>query len=184
MKRIGFHLLIYAYAASIFASGILTPIYAFFVQKIGGGILETCSAVAIFSIITGIVTLLIYKTTWSRTYQKECLLIGWCLWLISVCMYCCISSLTILFISQILNGLGNALSTSAYDAEYSEQTANDLAGGWSIFEGVTNIFSGIAALMGGLIVSNYGFQVLMWCMTGLATVSFGLILYYVYREKR
>ena len=88
-----------------------------------------------------------------------------------------------LFLSQVLNGLGNALLASAYDAEYSKQTIHDLAGGWSIWEGVTAIVTGLAAASGGFIATRYGFSILMVCMTGMAVISFSLILLYVYREK-
>src|SRR3990167_10694900 len=99
MSKKGLNLLVYAYATSMFSSGILTPIYAFFIKKIGGGILETSCAISLFSIISGIVALLIYRTKWSHTYQQECLCIGWFLWLISIFMYCYITTLTMLFLS-------------------------------------------------------------------------------------
>lgn len=183
MNKTGFYLLVVAHATSALSSGILTPIYAFFVQKIGGGILETSCAIALYSIISGVVTLLIFRTKWSHTYQLECLYIGWLIWLLSVCMYFCISTFSMLFLSQVLNGLGNALSASSYDAEYSRQTLDNLSGGWSIWEGLTGIIAGIAALLGGFVTVHYGFGVLIWFMVAAAITSFFLILYYVYREK-
>lgn len=183
MHKKGLRILLYAYSASIFSSGILVPIYAFFVQKIGGGIFEASSTMAISYIFTGIATLLIFRTKWSHIYQKECLIIGWLFWLISISMYCYITNIAMLFISQCFNGMGNALSASTYDAEYSKQASNNLVHGWSIWEGTINIFSGIAAVAGGFIVTHYGFDALMLCMTSIATASFLSIVYYVYREK-
>lgn len=183
MHKIGLKILLCAYSSSIFASGILIPIYAFFVQKIGGGIFAASSTVAISYILTGIVTLLVFRTKWSNIYQKECLVVGWLFWLISICMYCYITSIAMLFISQCFNGLGNALSASTYDAEYSKQASSNLVRGWSMWEGTINIFSGIAAIAGGFIVTRYGFHALMICMTSIATASFASIVYYVYQEK-
>ncbi len=184
IKKINLYIIAFAYAFSTFSQGILMPVYAFFVQKIGGGILETSWAIALFSMVTGIMMLFIFQTPWSKTYQKECLLGGWLLWLISLILYCCINTTTMLFISQILNGVGNAFSTPAYDAEYSEQAADNLGAGWGLYEGITSIFYGIAALMGGLIAASYGFLILFYWMIFFAALSFALIVYYVYIQKK
>jgi len=175
--------LIYAYSASIFSQGILAPIFAFFVQKIGGGILETVCATSLFSIVTGIVTILIYRTEWSRRYHKECLVWGWLLWLISVLMYCCMDNIKILFLSEVFGALGSALSDTAFDAEYSEVGITNLSGSWAKYEGTTSITSGIASIAGGVIVSYYGFKTLIFCMSFVATISFILILYYSHIKK-
>ena len=184
MQKKSLNLLAYAYAISVFSQGILMPIYAFFVQKIGGGILETAWAIGLFSILTGVATLVLSKTEFSHTHRKEFLCGGWFLWLISVMMYCCISTIKILFLSQILSAFGSALSNPAYAAEYSEQTADDLSGGWGKLEGLMNIFYGIAALVGGYVAVHYGFEILMWCMAFAATISFALIFYYSYNKNR
>ncbi len=183
MNKNNLRILISAYSASIFSQGILSPIYAFFVLKIGGGILETAYSTALFSIVTGIVTILIYRTKWSRKYEKECLVWGWFLWTASLLMYCCITSIIALCISQVLNALGNAFSQAAFDVEYAKVTHSDPAHGWSWFEGATNITSGIASLFTGILALYFGLQFLMICMSIFATISFLIIYYYSYVKK-
>ncbi len=182
MQKKFINLLAYAYAISVFSQGILMPIYAFFIQKIGGGILETAWAIGLFSILTGVITLLLSKTELSHTHRKEFLCGGWFLWLMSVMMYCCVNTIKTLFLSQILSALGSALSNPAYAAEYSEQSKDDLSGGWGKLEGLMSIFYGIASLVGGYVATSYGFEVLMWCMSFTATISFALIFYYSYHK--
>lgn len=172
-----------SYACATFGTGLLTPIYAFFVQKIGGGILETSWAIALFSIVMGISILIITRSRWNHTYRKECLWIGWLLWLLGLTLYCCIQNIVMLYAAQILNGLGNALSSPAYDAEFSEQAADDLSGGWGLFEGINSIFSGFAAVAGGFLTSYYGFGALFAFMIAVSTCSFILILYYLHEQK-
>lgn len=178
MQKNYIYIITFAYAFSTFAHGILMPIYAFFVQKIGGGILETSWAIATFSIITGIGTILIHKTTLSHTYSKHFLWIGWFLWLLSVSVYFLMQNIWMLYVSQLLNGLGTAMSEPIYDAEFSRITASNPSAGWAFFEGVTSIFAGIAAIAGGFIAAWYGFDVLIYCMITVATSSFFLIVYY------
>lgn len=145
--------------------------------------METSWAIALFSIVMGLTILIIAQTKWSHTYRKEYLLAGWLIWLLGLILYSYIQEVTMLFVAQILTGLGNALSSPAYDAEFSEQASDDLSGGWGIFEGVTSIFSGLAAIIGGYLTSRYGFDTLFYCMIGTSTFSFCLILYYFYKQK-
>ena len=175
------YLIIFAYAFSTFAQGIIVPIYAFFVQKIGGGLLETSWAIAMYSIVTGVFTILIHRTKWSHNNRKLCLWGGWLLWLLSVGVYFIMKNVTLLYLSQILNGIGDALSEPAFDAEFSKIVKNDLSGGWALFEGTTSIFSGIAALLGGIIATYYGFNILINCVMAMAAISFLMIAYYTYK---
>jgi len=177
------YLLTFAYSASIFSTGILAPIYAFFVEKIGGGILEASWAVALYSIVTGIGTIVLFKTPWSHVYAKHFFWIGWLLWLISIWVYVGMEDVYMLYISQIVNGIGTALSQPVFDAEFSKNITKDLSGGWALFEGVTSIFSGLAAIAGGVIATWYGFEVLIYCMIFIATVSFLGIAYYTSIQK-
>lgn len=183
MQKQYLRLLIAAYSISTFSQGILAPIYAFFVENIGGGILETSFAVAIFSIVSGTCTILIYQTKSSRIYQKEFLCFGWLLWVASVVMYFFVQNIYMLFLTEVLSALGSAISNPAYDAEYSKLTMHDLSGGWAMNEGVSTIFYGIACLSGGVIGSYFGFNVLLLFMTLLASISFFMILYYSLEEK-
>lgn len=183
MEKFGLKILLCAYGTFIFSSGILIPIYAFFVQRIGGGIFEASSTIGISYMLTGLVAMLIYQTKWGSIYQKECLLVGWFFWLISICLYCYVTNISTLLLSQCFGGLGNALSTSAYDAEFSKQASNNFVHGWSRLEGTSNISAGLAALSGGIIVNYFGFDILMLFMTCMATLSFLCILFYVSREK-
>lgn len=178
MQKKYIYLLTFAYAFSTFAQGILMPIYAFFVQKIGGGILETSWAIGLYAIIRGLGTIAIHKTAMSHKYPRHFLWIGWFLWLMSLAVYFIMQNIITLYISQIISGLGEALEEPIFDAEFSKIVAKDPAVGWSIFEGTISIFSGIAAFVGGFIATWYGFDVLLFCMIGIATISFLLIAYY------
>jgi MFS family permease len=183
MRPTSLYLITLAYAFSTFAQGVLTPIYAFFVQHIGGGILETSWAIATYSIITGVGTILIHKTNWSHTYRRQFLWGGWLLWLMSVGVYLIMTNIYLLYISQILNGLGVAVFEPIFDAEFARKVSRDPSSGWSLFEGVTSIFSGVASLAGGFIATHYGFNVLIYCMFAVAATSFCLIAYYTHTQK-
>jgi MFS family permease len=175
-----FYLITFAYAFSIFASGILMPIYAFFVQKIGGSILETSWAIGIYSIINGCTTIALHRTRWIHSHRLTCLWVGWLLWVLSIAIYSIMSTIVVLYISQTLNGIGTALSEPIFDAEFAEKVKDDPDRGWSFFEGIINIFYGAAALVGGVVAVWHGFAVLLYIVFGIATLSFFMIAYYTY----
>ena len=181
MKMYGF--ILWAYAFSAFATGVLAPIYAFYVEKLGGGLLATSTAVAIFSIISGLATIMISRTHLFRNYSDHCLVFGWFMWLLGIVAYLFISSVGTLFIAQIFNGIGCAFSNTAFDAELSETAKDNLVVGWGLFEGINSITSGFAALAGCAVVSYYGFAALINCMVVIAVISFSLIVRYVLRKK-
>ncbi len=178
-----YHLILLSYALSMFSDGILIPIYAFFVQKVGGGILETAGAVSAFSIVAGMTTIVITRKPWESHHRLLFLWSGWFLWLLGVISYLFIYNVETLFVAAILTGFGAALSNPALDAEFSEASADNLFQGWGSFEGINNIVSAVAALFGGIVVIRFGFDVLIYSMIVTATASFAVLTYFV-RQKR
>ena len=82
------------------------------------------------------------------------------------------------YISQLLNALGDALYEPVFDSEYAEQVASDPCAGWAFFNGTTSIFSGVASMIGGIIATHFGFDILLYCVMAFGTLSFMLIVYY------
>src|ERR1700739_1359549 len=112
-----YRILVSSYAISTFAEGILMPIYAVFVQKIGGDILEASGAIAIFLIFTGLATVAIHRIRWTQRHRRALMVWGWLLWVVGICSYFTVSSTATLFMTQVLVALGNAIADPAFDAE-------------------------------------------------------------------
>lgn len=181
-----YKLLVISYALSTFAEGIIAPIYAIFVQKIGGDILEATGAVATFLIVSGIATILIHRSRWSQRHRKALMISGWLIWMFGIVMYLFIANIAMLFVAQVFIALGNATANPAFDAELDDHTDSTIKSyEWGLFEALQDILGGLAALAGGIIVTLFSFRVLIYCMIASATVSFLLILHYFrVQEKR
>lgn len=184
MEKKYLYLIISAYAASSFSQGIFTPVYAFFVQKIGGGILEASWAIGAYSIITGLGTILIHKTSWSQKNRLTLLWLGWLFWLLSIIVYAGMNNIYMMYLSQVLGALGVAMEEPIFNAELSQRASSNLSVGWALFGGITEIFAGIAAIAGGVIATVYGFEVLINCMIATALLSFLLIVFYIYTHQQ
>lgn len=156
------------------------PIYAIFVQKIGGDILDATGAIATFLIVSGAATIVIHRFKWSEKHRTKLMVFGWLIWVLGIAGYLLISSTLTLFAAQILVALGNAIANPAFDAELDDHTDEEIKSyEWGVFEALQDIFNGIAAIVGGLIATFFGFKVLIIVMVIMATISFAMILYYV-----
>jgi predicted MFS family arabinose efflux permease len=110
---------------------------------------------------------------------------GWIIWLVGIALYFTISNIWMLFLTQILTALGNAIADPVFDEELADHTTKAQGESqWATFEGGKDLMSGLAAILGGLIVSAFGFYFLIWAMVATATLSLLIILFYVYRFKR
>ncbi len=179
-----FKILVASYAISTFAEGIIAPIYAIFVQRIGGDILEATAAVATFLIVSGVATIAIHRSKWSQRHRKMLLVVGWLVWVLGIGVYLIISDLVTLFLAQVLIALGNATANPAFDAELDDHTDEKIKSyEWGLFEALQDILAGIAAIAGGLVVTFFGFDTLIYCMIVAATFSFLLILYYLHIQR-
>lgn len=174
-----YKILVFSYGLSTFSEGILLPIYAVYVQKIGGDILDASGAVATFFILQGITEVWIHKRKWRHSHRMQLMIWGWLLWLIGILTYLLVNSVPILFVAQVLTGLGNAIANPAFDAELAEKTDKNISEfEYSVFEGLQDIFQGLSAILGGLVATTFGFGALIFLMAGTATLSFLLILHY------
>jgi MFS family permease len=183
-KNVYYQLLVSAYSLSTFSEAILVPIYAVFVQKVGGDILDAAGAIATFYVVCGLGEIFIHRTTWSKNHRLALMFWGWFIWLGGVVSFLFISNIATLFLAQILTALGNAIANPAYDAELAEHTDNaSREKQYGYYEGIQDIFQGIAALVGGVLAFAYGFKLLIVVMILTATVSFGLSAVYLRKIK-
>lgn len=180
-----YKLLVSAYGISMFSEWVLLPIYAVFVQKIGGDVLDASWAMAVFLISQWIFTIIIQRL--KRTYRHHItmMIIGWAIWLIGIALYLAVSSTRMLFLTQILVAMGNAIADPIFDKELSEHTdQNNKLFERGLREGMQDIISWIAAILWGLIAVFLWFKTLILFMILMATISLIIILVYVKKYKQ
>ena len=89
MKRTNtfYRVLVTSWALSSFSEGVILPIYAIFVQHIGGNILDAGWAMGIFLITEGVFTTLVHRVRWSSRVRILLMILGWAIWLGGICFY-------------------------------------------------------------------------------------------------
>ena len=165
-------ILLFVDSLVLLAGAMIGPIYALFVDKIGGDLLTASITFAVFSIVSGIATFLIGKFEDLMKEQELALGGGYFLSGLAYIGYLLVQSPFHLFLTQVLLGIGTALLKPAFDALMSKHLdQNRAASQWGAWESMNSVTLGIGAVIGGIIVINFGFPTLFVTMATLCFTS-------------
>lgn len=162
----------------VFASSLLGPLYAIYVDGIANSVLAVSSSWAVFLFSTTVFTYLMARWGDRLKAKENFLILGYFVRAVVWFGYIYVGSLQALLLLQFLLGLGEAFGTPAYDAIFAEHLEkNKHIKDYSIWKVVSTLLGALATCMGGLLVTGYGFVPLFAIMSVLALVSmFGIIL--------
>ena len=157
-------------------AAMLAPIYALFVDKVGGDILAagiTAAALALGSAVTCLVAGRIID----RKKHKKPMLAGSYLVIAGgFVLYAMAGSVWELAAIQVVIGVAQAVQATSFDALYSVSADADKVGEqWGAWEALAYFTEALGALAGSLIVTNYSFEVLFYIMAAL-TLAGGLYI--------
>ena len=156
----------------VLSGSLLGPLYALYVEKLDAGILPVSFSWAIFLASATFFIYIISKLGDGIKHKRFFLAGGYLVR--GVCWFCMgfITSMEQLFIIQFVLGIGEALGTPAFDAIFAEHLdKNKHIMDYSDWKVISNGVLVLGTLMGGFIVSRYGFQPLLIGMSALAMIS-------------
>lgn len=157
----------------VFASSLLGPLYAVFVETIDTNIIFISLSWSVFLISTTLFMLLVRRY---GDYLKETeylLMAGYLVRAIVWFLFPSLSTVFGLIVLQALLGLGEALGTPAYDAIFAEHLdENKYVQNYTDWKLLSNIVGALAVIIGGFFVSEFGFSALFYMMALFALVSF------------
>lgn len=160
-------------ALFILAAGLLGPIYAVFIQNIGGDLIVTGTAYSIYAIASGILIFFMSKWEDHIKYKVKLMVAGYGLACLAFLGYTLISNPLQLFLVQLTLGIAASIRVPVFDALYSKNlTKGKYTSEWGIWEAIAYVFTGISAFAGGYIAQTFGFKVLFLCMFGIAFIGF------------
>lgn len=173
-------LLLYASIFSNFSGQLLGPIYALFVADLGGSIVTVGLSWAVFKIVQSLLTIFFGKIEDIKHNKEKFMFYGFIILTITNLLFIFIETPLHLYLLQALFGIGMAIVNPAWEALYSLTLDKGRESSeWSYWNASIGFSMGIAALIGGLIVNNYGFSVLFILMATFhlasALVSYSLI---------
>lgn len=162
--------------------GLLGPIYAIYVERIGGDILEVSGTYAIFALIHGGLVMLLGKLTDRVKEQKYFMSAGFLISAIGFLGYLFVKNLSQLVIVQTILGVAMAIMTPANYALYTKNLdRGKFATQWGTMEGIYYITQGLTAFIGGVIASWIGFGAIFIFMAGVSFLA-GIYIWLLPKE--
>jgi MFS family permease len=162
----------------VFASMLLGPLYAVYVQKIGGGVLLVSISTGVFYVSTAV--FLIFVARWGdRVREKEFMLMtSYIIRGFAFLSYIFINSSLMLVVLQVIFGLGAALGTPTFSALFAEHTDKKEEvmehSDWAL---VSHLVMALGTIVGGFVAASLGFSFLFVTIAILCFLSAGLILF-------
>lgn len=148
-----------------FGEGMMGPLFAVFAEKIGGDILDITWAWATYLVITGLFYILVGRLLNNKPYKEKVMVAGYLLNATFTFCYLFVGSPLQLFFVQAGLGVSEALGTPAWDALYAKNLTSDMDSyAWGLSTGQSQIVTGIAFGIGGLITHFVSFEALFITM--------------------
>ncbi len=175
------HILLLTDGIVMLAGAMLGPIYAIFVEEIGGGLLDASFAGGIFALAAGITTLISGRYSDKIKENELIIVLGYIIMGIGFALYLIVRSIEALFLIQIVIGFGEAIYGPAFDAVYSKHLERKKSGfQWGSWEAMSYFTTATGAILGGIIVTRFGFDAVFVIMSFLCFGS-ALYLYFLPR---
>lgn len=159
------------------------PLFAVFAEKIGGNILDITWAWSTYLVITGLIYIIVGKVINNKRYQPEVMVAGYLLNAAITFCYLFVKTPIHLFVVQVGLGIAEAIGTPAWDALYTKTLSDGVDSyAWGLSTGQSQIVTGLAFGLGGLITHFISFEVLFITMGVIQIIAAVMILAF-YREK-
>lgn len=155
-----------------FGEGMMGPLFAVFAEKVGGDILDITWAWSTYLVITGLFYILVGKMLNKKEYKEKVMVAGYVLNALFTFCYLFVSSPVQLFFVQAGLGIAEAIGTPAWDALYAKSLDEEMDSyAWGLSTGQSQIVTGIAFGMGGLITHFISFEALFITMGAIQILA-------------
>lgn len=156
----------------VLALGMLGPIYAIFVQGIGGDILDAGISWAIYMIVSGMGIYIMGKFHDKIQRDKLFIILGYSLVSIGYLGYYFVSNIIELFMVQVVLGLSSVISVPAMYSFYTKYLEKGrFASQWATWDALYKGLQGVTALIGAFLAKTYGFKALFLAMFFLSLIG-------------
>ncbi|MBV9986784.1 MAG: MFS transporter [Chitinophagaceae bacterium] len=155
-----------------FGEGLFSPLFAVFSEKVGGDILDVTWALSLYLVLTGVLYIVFGRLLRRSNYKEIALIAGYLLNTLLTFCYILIHNSTQLLCLQVGLAVAEALSTPVWDALFAKNLDNsDDSLFWGIAGGHSQLVSGVAIALGGLVIYYFSFNTLFIIMGSIQAVA-------------
>lgn len=174
--------MLFTNALILISGAMLGPIYALYIEDIGGDLLDASAAGAIFALVAGLTVLVMGRVTDQIKEPELIIVAGYSITGAGFLLLSFVTNVWELLAVQALMGLGEAIAMPAYDAVFSRHLDNGQEGReWGSWEATAYFSTTFGAIVGGVIATYLGFDILFVIMA-LLCVSSALYIYFLPRS--
>ncbi len=167
-----------------FGEGMMGPLFAVFAEKVGGDILDITWAWSTYLVITGLMYILVGKLVNKKNYKEKVMIFGYTLNALFTFGYLFVSSPIHLFIVQAGLGISEAIGTPCWDSLYAKNLTDDMDSyAWGLSTGQSQIVTGLAFAIGGMITHFISFEVLFITMGVIQLIAAGVTAQILFQKK-
>lgn len=171
-------ILIYTEAMVLVAAAMIGPIYAIFVEEIGGNLLDASLTIGVFALAAGITTIIAGKYMDKIKENELILVFSYGIIGLGFLLYLFVNSIWFLFLVQVVIGIGEAIYAPAIDVIYSKHLDKGKAGRqWGEYESMLYFAAAAGAVIGGFVATKFGFNVVFMAMAALSFFSAAYIYF-------
>jgi len=166
----------------MFAFGMFSPIYAIFVEKIGGDITTASNAWAVFYLVAGLLTFAAGR--WENRKQNAAwgIICSQLIVALAYITYYLADKVQMLYLAQVLLGMAAALFWPAFHSIYGKHIdKRNSVWQWSFYDGMAYLVPAVSAVIGGFLVKIHGFDSIFLVMALLSLIS---AVYMLFLPKR
>ena len=161
----------------VFAGSLLGPLYAVFVENFNTSVFSISLTWAVYLFSVFVFTFLISKIGDNIKEKEYLLIIGYFIRAFVWIMFVFVTNINQIMLLQIAIGLGEALGGPSFDAIFAEHlNKGEHIEEYSDWKIISNALTAIGTLIGGIVVTKFGFNFLFICMSLFAFMS-GICLY-------
>lgn len=173
--------LLFTNALVLIAGSMFGPIYAIFVENVGGDLLDASFAGGVYAIVASVTVFLFGKFS-DKVKENEIVVVaGYLIIALGFFVFIFVNSIWSLLLAQAIIGFGEAIYSPPFDALYSKHLNAHHAGTqWGAWESMNYFTIALGAVLGGFIAHYLGFKVLFTIMGLISLVSAA----YIYKLPR
>ncbi len=178
-------ILLFTNSLVLVSAWMIAPIYAIYVEKIWGDLMDASIALGLFALSAWIVTLLSGKYVDKMKNKTLIIVLGYILIGLWFFLYTFVNSIIFLFSVQVLIWIWEAIYSPAFDALYWESLKKGQRWlGWGLWEFTNYITIAIWAFSGWLIVTYlWWFNTIFISMWLLCFYSAGYLYFVASKEE-
>lgn len=163
---------------NIFGFSLFGPLYSLYVLRLGLSTVQIATALALYALTLGSLTIVAGRVENSMRRVTLGVILGYFVLMLGGAGYLWMHTLTQVYLVQALNALGGGIIGPAWKALYSRFARRGKeAQEWSYFDGGNQMLSAAAVLIGGFIITAWGFRFLFVVMIGLQLAGASISLY-------